>query len=180
MEVVVPDDQLSLAIGKRGQNVRLASRLTGWKLDVIGETNYNTALKDGYRSLLDLEGIGEKRATDLYDADFKSVGDVASASVEDLLSVKGMTESRAESLIDEAIRYVSLKQDAETAEKEGSEEPAEALEEKDPLTGEGQDIVPEKATKDDGVQTESSETSQIADTSEQDIEEPKTPKSSDE
>jgi len=113
MEVVVPDDQLSLAIGKRGQNVRLASRLTGWRLDVVGETNYNTALKDGYRSLLDLEGIGEKRATDLYEADFKSVGDVADASVEDLLAVKGMTEAKAESLIDEAIRYVSKRQDAE-------------------------------------------------------------------
>ena len=59
MEVVVPDDQLSLAIGKRGQNVRLASRLTGWKLDVTSETVYNQTLKDGYKSLLDLPGIGE-------------------------------------------------------------------------------------------------------------------------
>jgi N utilization substance protein A len=123
MEVVVPDDQLSLAIGKRGQNVRLASRLTGWRLDVVGETNYNAALKDGYRSLLDLEGVGEKRATDLYEADFKSVGDLAGASIEDLLAVKGMTEAKAESLIDEAIRYVSEQQDS-GASKLGMEAPA--------------------------------------------------------
>ena len=66
MEVVVPDDQLSLAIGKRGQNVRLAAKLTGWRLDVVGETKYNETLKDGYRSLLDLTGVGEKTATELY------------------------------------------------------------------------------------------------------------------
>lgn len=45
MEVVVPDDQLSLAIGRKGQNVRLASKLTGWRLDVTGETAYNAELK---------------------------------------------------------------------------------------------------------------------------------------
>ena len=129
MEVVVPDDQLSLAIGKRGQNVRLASRLTGWRLDVVGETSYNDALKDGYRSLLDLQGIGEKRATDLYAADFKSAGDVAGATVEDLLSVKGMTESRAEILISEAIRYTSDRDEKDTAEKHMSEAETGAAEE---------------------------------------------------
>ncbi len=118
MEVVVADDQLSLAIGKRGQNVRLASRLTGWRLDVVGETNYNEALKDGYRSLLDLQGIGEKRATDLYEADFRSAGDVAGARVEDLLSVKGMSESRAEELIKDAIRYTDKRAKKDTIKKD--------------------------------------------------------------
>jgi len=128
MEVVVPDDQLSLAIGKRGQNVRLASRLTGWRLDVVGETHYNTALKDGYRSLLDLEGIGEKWATELYEADFKSVADVARASVEDLLTVRGMTEEKAEALIAESIQYINERvdrEDGETESLEGATAPAE-------------------------------------------------------
>jgi N utilization substance protein A len=62
MEVVVSDDQLSLAIGKRGQNVRLASRVTNWKLDVISESEYNEALKEGYKSLLKLSGVGKKFA----------------------------------------------------------------------------------------------------------------------
>jgi len=122
MEVVVPDDQLSLAIGKRGQNVRLASKLTGWRLDVVGETDYNEALKDGYRSLLDLHGIGEKRATELYEADFKSAGDVAGANVEELLSVKGMSELRAEELIREATRYTDEHARAETLSKEKVED----------------------------------------------------------
>ena len=59
MEVVVPDDQLSLAIGKKGQNVRLASKLTGWRIDVTSETRYNNALREGYNSLLSLEGVGD-------------------------------------------------------------------------------------------------------------------------
>lgn len=109
MEVVVPDDQLPLAIGKRGQNVRLASRLTGWRLDVSGETDYNKALKDGYQSLLDLPGVGAKRATDLCDEGFRSVEDIAGATVEDLISVQGMGNERAQKLIDDAITYVNRK-----------------------------------------------------------------------
>lgn len=118
MEVVVPDDQLSLAIGKRGQNVRLASRLTGWKLDVTSETNYNQDLKDGYKSLLDLQGVGEKRASDLYDEGFRSAEDVAGATVEDLLSVDGMSEKRAEKLIKDAISYTSGEADNLEATKD--------------------------------------------------------------
>jgi N utilization substance protein A len=109
MEVVVPDDQLPLAIGKRGQNVRLASRLTGWRLDVSGETDYNKALKDGYQSLLDLPGVAAKRATDLCDEGFRSVEDIAGATVEDLISVQGMGNERAQKLIDDAITYVNRK-----------------------------------------------------------------------
>ena len=51
MEIIVPDDQLSLAIGKRGQNVRLAARLTGWKIDVKSESKYSKSMKEGYLSL---------------------------------------------------------------------------------------------------------------------------------
>ena len=47
MEVIVPDEQLSLAIGRKGQNVRLASKLSGWKIDVKSETRYQRSLKEG-------------------------------------------------------------------------------------------------------------------------------------
>ncbi|UCH08902.1 MAG: transcription termination/antitermination protein NusA, partial [Deltaproteobacteria bacterium] len=72
MEVVVPDDQLSLAIGKKGQNVRLASRVTNWKLDVRSESEYNRLLKEGYKSLLMLPGVGEKLAAALYELGYRS------------------------------------------------------------------------------------------------------------
>jgi N utilization substance protein A len=105
MEVVVPDDQLSLAIGKRGQNVRLASKVTGWKLDVTSETQYNRDLKDGYKSLLELPGVGEKRASDLYQEGFRSPRDIARAAVEDLVAIDGVSEKLAGKLIQDSIQY---------------------------------------------------------------------------
>ena len=64
MEVIVPDDQLSLAIGKKGQNVTLASRLTGWRLDVRGEAEADEAgarLREGCRSM------PEQKVLDIFD-----------------------------------------------------------------------------------------------------------------
>ena len=126
MEVVVPDDQLSLAIGKRGQNVRLASRLTGWRLDVVGETAYNQDLKEGYRSLIELKGVGEKWASDLYEEGFRSAEDVARSGVADLMAVKGMDEERAEKLIEEGIEYMRAKEAA--PEEEAASDTAEETE----------------------------------------------------
>jgi len=146
MEVVVPDDQLSLAIGKRGQNVRLASRLTGWRLDVVGETNYNEALKSGFSSLLDLPGIGQKRATDLYELDFKSAADVAKATVEDLTAVEGITEARAEELISEAKRYIKRKE-------EELESPAAAEEEASKPDADEAKAAEESSESPDGDET---------------------------
>jgi N utilization substance protein A len=122
MEVVVQDDQLSLAIGRRGQNVRLASRLTGWNLDVIGETNYNETLKEGYRSLLQLEGVGEKRATDLYEYGLRSAEDVAQASVDELSSIKGISNEGAEKLIEDAVRKIAEKKSNSHVEKDSAPE----------------------------------------------------------
>lgn len=113
MEVVVPDDQLSLAIGKRGQNVRLASRLTGWKLDVVGETSYNDNLKHGFKSLLDLPGVGEKIASELYEEGFGSAEDIAKSGVDDLKSVSGVDTDKATTLIEDAISYVNSKKKSE-------------------------------------------------------------------
>ncbi len=122
MEVVVPDDQLSLAIGKRGQNVRLASRLTNWKLDVTSESDYNKALKEGYKSLLKLSGVGEKLATTFYGMGFRSAEDIAKAEVADLVVAKGINERKAEGLIQEAINYLqSLELDKEKARDEKKE-----------------------------------------------------------
>ncbi len=124
MEVVVPDDQLSLAIGKRGQNVRLASKISGWNLDVTGETDYNRGLKDAYDSLLDLNGVGEKTALNLYQAGFRSAEDVAKAPVSELVQLKDIGEEKAKKIIESAI------QNANRPEEEKTDEAApEAVEE---------------------------------------------------
>ncbi|HUU79819.1 MAG TPA: transcription termination factor NusA [Acidobacteriota bacterium] len=128
MEVVVPDDQLSLAIGKRGQNVRLASRLTGWNLDVTGVTNYDQALKEGYKSLTDLEGVGEKRASDLYEEGFRSAEDVAAATVDDLARVSGISGEGATKLIEKAKEYAKIKK-AGASQTEDPEDARETADE---------------------------------------------------
>jgi N utilization substance protein A len=121
MTVVVPDDQLSLAIGRRGQNVRLASKISGWNLDVISETEYNKDLKESYNSLLSLDGVGEATATHLYQESYRSVEDVAKATVDELSQVKGISKEKAEKLIEDAKQLLQEKK-----VKEDSVEQSEA------------------------------------------------------
>ena len=124
MEVIVPDDSLSVAIGKRGQNVRLASKLTGWHLDVKSESAYNQDMKDGYNSLLSLPGMDVGLADALYEKGFYSADELASSSVEELTQVRELSESDAHALIKGAQDYVM---DPERTKPEG-ENPAETSE----------------------------------------------------
>jgi N utilization substance protein A len=107
MGVVVPDDQLSLAIGRKGQNVRLASKISGWSLDVTSESEYNKNLKEAYNSLLSLEGVGEATATSLYQEGYRSTEDIASSSIEDLMNIKGISEEKASKMMESAKKSLS-------------------------------------------------------------------------
>jgi N utilization substance protein A len=118
MEIVVPDDQLSLAIGKRGQNVRLASKLSGWHLDVTSETNYNRSLKEAYDSLLNIDGVGEKTALNLYQAGFRSAEEVSTAQISDLVQLRDIGEEKATKIIENANQYIKRKQEEEAAAAE--------------------------------------------------------------
>ncbi|NLX18694.1 MAG: transcription termination/antitermination protein NusA [Desulfobulbus sp.] len=82
--VVVPDDQLSLAIGRQGQNVRLASRLLGWRIDVKSESRYANSETAGYRELLTVEGVDESLADRLFGAGITSVKQMVEADAEKL------------------------------------------------------------------------------------------------
>ena len=125
MEVIVPDDQLSLAIGKRGQNVRLASKLTGWHIDVKSEAKYQKSLKEGYQSLLALPGIGEATADNLYEAGFASAEELAGAQIEELTAISGISQQKAENFIQAAKDYLASRQDAGAS---ADQEEAEAVE----------------------------------------------------
>ncbi|MFZ5776376.1 MAG: transcription termination factor NusA [Thermodesulfobacteriota bacterium] len=76
---VVPDDQLSLAIGRQGQNVRLASALLGWRIDVKSEQKYARYNEEGFLAMLDVAGMDEKLADMLYDAGIISAAALAQA-----------------------------------------------------------------------------------------------------
>jgi N utilization substance protein A len=90
MELVVPDDKLSLAIGRRGQNVRLASQLSGWKLDVISETKFREREQEAIESLAMIEGIDENTARTMYKLGFRTVEEVAEAEPGELSAIPGL------------------------------------------------------------------------------------------
>ncbi|HPC73442.1 MAG TPA: transcription termination factor NusA [Syntrophales bacterium] len=94
MEVVVPDDQLSLAIGKSGQNVRLAVRLTGWKIDVKNESMLAAQAEEGPKALLKIPGLQEVDAELLFKEGYKSISAVASADPEMLKAIPGVDEQK--------------------------------------------------------------------------------------
>ena len=87
MEVIAPDDQLSLAIGRKGQNVRLASKLTGWKLDVCSENDAEKRARETRRSLRRVEGLGDLRAELLLADGYKSAAELASSAPEVIAEV---------------------------------------------------------------------------------------------
>lgn len=93
LEIIVPDDQLTPAIGQRGQNVKLASRLLGWKIDVYTETRYSQ-LNEDKRILEQLASVAEVPMQNFLDAGFESLEDVANASEEELLQVEGVSEEK--------------------------------------------------------------------------------------
>ena len=123
--VVVPDDQLSLAIGRQGQNVRLASKLLGWNIDVKSEARYAKLEEDGYRSLLNIEGVDEGVADILYDGGFRAASDLKAIDLNELEGLKGMKPERAEKLV-EAIGSYLESAAAQESEKESETEDAEA------------------------------------------------------
>lgn len=102
MEVIVPDDQLSLAIGKNGQNVRLAVKLTGWRIDVKSETTAAVQVEEGYKSLMKIPGMAEATAVHLFDEGYKSIAMIAAADIEMLSSIQGVGEKHASRWIEAA------------------------------------------------------------------------------
>jgi N utilization substance protein A len=118
MEVIVPDEFLSIAIGKKGQNVRLASKLTKWHLDVISETRYSEAMQDGYDSLVSLPDVGISLADALYEKGFFSAAELSKASVEDLIQIRDITEEKAIQLIEASEAYLLSRNQADETSKE--------------------------------------------------------------
>jgi N utilization substance protein A len=147
MEVIVPDEFLSIAIGKRGLNVRLASKLTGWHLDVLSEQRYSETMKEGYDSLVALPGVGTGMADALYEAGFFSAEEVSEASIEDLTQIKGIGESKAGILIEAADAYLALPVQDESEEAIYEED--EPVQEEDAPTPDDNETASEAAGEPD-------------------------------
>jgi len=125
MEVIVPDDQLSLAIGKRGQNVRLASKLTNWRIDVNSESRYGRKKQAGYQALLQLPHLTNEMADRLYEAGITSLEDLAEASATELMDLTRQSKAVVEEMKIQVQELLSVKTDtaAEPMDEAGPVEP---------------------------------------------------------
>lgn len=111
IEVVVPDDQLSLAIGRRGQNVRLASQLTGWDIDILTEAEESERRQKEFLSrttvfmeALDVdEVVGQLLASE----GFRTVEELAYVDIAELASIEGFDEDTAEEIQNRAREYLA-------------------------------------------------------------------------
>src|SRR5262245_30005397 len=115
MEVIVPDDQLSLAIGKKGQNVRLASRLTGWRLDVKGEAEAEEEARNARQSLTAIPNLSDVTAELLYQNGFKSAEELAQSDEETVADIDGIGPERAGNILAAAREHVVRKREEEAA-----------------------------------------------------------------
>lgn len=106
MEVVVADDQLSLAIGRRGQNVKLASKLTGWKIDVRSVSVAEEEAKRARTSLEGIPGINFAHAEMLFQEGYRSAAHVAQATIDDIMQVEGFNAELASEVLKNAREYI--------------------------------------------------------------------------
>jgi N utilization substance protein A len=137
IEVVVPDEQLSLAIGRRGQNVRLASQLTGWDIDILTEQEESERRQKEFQdrsqlfiTALDVdEVVGQLLASE----GFTSVDEIAFVNLDDLATIEGFDEGTAGELQERAREYLA-KLEAEQDEERKALGVADVLKEIPGLT----------------------------------------------
>ncbi len=136
--VVVPEDQLSLAIGKRGQNVRLAARLTGWDIDILTPKEYNKGLDDMERELSQIEGISSENIEKMMVMGIVSLADIPEIGIEPLMKTLGLTEELAAKVIEISAEAAKrLATEAEAARLAAAEAAAAAAEASSSTEAEG-------------------------------------------
>ncbi len=120
MELIVPDDKLSLAIGKKGQNVRLASQLTGWKIDIHSESKVREQEDHAKRAMATLRGVGPDLAETLFRLGWRSAADLAEEkNVDELATVPGLGGGEAaQRIIAEARAFVEDERKRAAAQRE--------------------------------------------------------------
>lgn len=140
IEVIVPDGQLSLAIGKKGQNVRLASKLLGWKIDIRGETEAENTFQDAKTRLEAIPGVGDVTARSLINVGIYSPKDILEWTDENLASATQLGLKKIQKLKEMAEDHLA----SPPLEGNGSEESS---------TGTGESAVPKESADEAGPQT---------------------------
>ena len=102
MELVVPDEKLSLAIGRKGQNVRLAAQLTGWRLDIISETRHTEMTQQARVELTRIEELDQENVEILIRHGFRSAQELADAEAYEVGQILGIEEADGEKIVNRA------------------------------------------------------------------------------
>lgn len=102
LEVIVPDDQLSLAIGRKGENVRLASKLVGWRIDILSETQYLRRQDPEFFKLLKVTGLSDETAGYLYEAGIKDLKTLVETPPEKIAQLTRLSEEDVKNILEKA------------------------------------------------------------------------------
>ena len=125
MELIVPDEKLSLAIGKKGQNVRLASQLTGWRIDIHSETKVREMEELAKRSLGEIGGVSSDLADTMFKLGWRAPSEIASADPQEIMAIPGVGgEENADKIVEAAAVTVDIQRQRAEAEAERLEEEA--------------------------------------------------------
>jgi len=176
MTAAVEDEKLSLAIGRGGQNARLASKLTGWKINILSDTEYNLIKRQQVEMAMPiggLEGVGPKMEERLIEMGIVSVQMLANMTLEDLTDVEGIGEKTAETLLEKARQISNRIQQEYLAQirQEKAEAAAQLEPGEKPKTGIESLFVSESGVSDDSNKAGEGESGD-ADSSEEVAEEP--------
>jgi len=150
MEVIVADDQLSLAIGKKGQNVRLASKLTGWKIDIKSESKMEKISGEIFEVFKQLPYIGDVTSRILYNEGFRTMREIAEVDPEELARILDIEKEKALEIIERAAEGMG-KDGTESKREEVSPPSDSALDSVDRIQGVGEKTA--EILKANGYQT---------------------------
>ncbi|MCU1265309.1 MAG: transcription termination factor NusA [Acidobacteria bacterium] len=127
MEVIVNEDQLSLAIGKRGQNVRLATKLVGWNIDIRSEEEIKREVTEQMGALIAsgeavplsaIEGVTAQQAEALAEHNINDIDTLANTSVDDLVEILDLSLDEAEVILDQAKAVIAIREKSQQSEDE--------------------------------------------------------------
>ncbi len=150
MEVIVADDQLSLAIGKKGQNVRLASKLTGWKIDIKSESKMEKISGEIFETFKQLPYIGDVTSRILYNEGFRSMKEISEVDPEELVRILEIEKEKALEIIQRASGGM-VKEGSEPTREEVSPPSGPARDSVDRIEGVGEKTA--EILKANGFQT---------------------------
>jgi len=154
--VIVPDDQLSLAIGKKGQNVRLTSKITGWQIDILTETELKKKKeidKILLRQLTGLPGVTEDMLIRMQIAGFQSLSDIIRKGADILTKIRSIGPKKAQAMVEFAKVTMEKEKEREAIEEEAkkaarAEAKAKAEEEKKAAAAQAAQAAQEEVTAD--------------------------------